>query len=115
MTNLLPKWLNEQLVARDWSQNRLGKEAGVSSGEMSRIMNGKLPGVEVALALARALRVPTETILRLAGRIPQAPLSSPEFDEWGELFHQLGDEDRTEMLQIGRLKAGKNDKRKQKQ
>ena len=115
MTNLLPKWLAEQLLERDWTQNRLAREAYLPKSALSRIMNGKPPSVEVALALARALRVPTETILRLAGRIPQAPLSSPEFDEWGELFQQLGDEDRAEMLQIGRLKAGKNDKRKQKQ
>ncbi len=115
MTNTLPKWLAEQLVERDWSQNRLGKEAGLSSSEMSRIMNGKRPSVEVALAIARALRVPAETLLRLSGQIPKEPTSSPEFDEWGELFQQLGDEDRAEMLQIGRMKAGKHDKRKQKQ
>lgn len=64
-------WLQEQLNERGWDQADLVRRSGVSQSQVSRIMTGtRNPGPETSKAIARALRLPPEDVLRQAGILP---------------------------------------------
>lgn len=113
--NDLVKWLNDRLSERNWSQNELARRAKVGSGAISRTLNGEAPGLKVSRAIARALGVPDETILTLAGHIKSPPDYDPDVEELTHLFEQLSERDQQELLRIAQMKLdsrGKGDKQK---
>lgn len=102
-------WLTQELNDRDWSQNRLAKEAGLSSSAMSRVMNGDQPSFEICKSIARALKVMPETVLYMSGLLPKPPGYNPKADELQGHFAAMGEDDQDELLHISR---GKIERRK---
>ena len=86
------EWVMEQLRERRWSQNELARRAGIDSGQMSRVLWERKPGLKVCQAVAEAFGVPVEMVLRLAGHAPQPPGYSPELDEWNSLIEGVDPE-----------------------
>ncbi len=62
------KWLRAEIEERGWSQNELGRRAGVSSGGISLILSRqRRPSPGVCRGIARVLEIPEETVFRKAG------------------------------------------------
>lgn len=67
----LADFIKERRKAKEWSKRKLAIEADISHTEVHRIENGerKNPSANVLSALAEALGVPKEEMLRIAGYI----------------------------------------------
>jgi transcriptional regulator with XRE-family HTH domain len=103
MAEELSDFITTQLNDRDWSQNKLAKQAHLSSSQISRIMNGNRPSPEVAMALGEALGVSAEHILKLSGRLEPDPPGMPKnMEEWTELFRRARPDDREKLLKMAR-------------
>jgi len=63
------EFIKERRLSKEWSKRALAEKAGVSHSEVHRIENGERanPSVPVLYALADALGVPKDEILRQAG------------------------------------------------
>jgi transcriptional regulator with XRE-family HTH domain len=79
---VLVEWLQGQLQARQWSNNELARQAGLSSSGVSQVMTGvKKPGLKFCFGVAEALNEPPEKVLRLAGFLPKVPARDEEIEE----------------------------------
>lgn len=68
------KWLLNELDKRGWSQNELGRRAGLTSGTISNVINGvRTPATDTLKAIASALKLPKETVFREAGILSSVP------------------------------------------
>ncbi len=65
-------WLVIQLNDKGWSQAELSRQAGVSRAAISAVIVGtRNPGNDLCEAIARALKLPPETVFRAAGILPK--------------------------------------------
>lgn len=108
------EWLESVLLERRMSRAELARASGISAPHISRIMNGEQsPGVDAITAIARAIdKSPEEVFRRVAGITTPEPQYVPFLDEWNNVFHDLGDIDREELLEIARLKASRRERGK---
>ena len=61
-------WLRNELRLRDWSQSDLSRACNITTATVSRIITGdRKVGKDVAIAIAKALRVPQEVVFQKAG------------------------------------------------
>lgn len=74
------RWLQGELDDRNWSQNELARESGLTSTIISRVLGGQRPGLEVCKAIAVAFHCPPHFILIKAGHLP-SPTGDPLYDE----------------------------------
>jgi transcriptional regulator with XRE-family HTH domain len=88
MTTQFGDYLKKQIAARRrsegrvWSQNELGRRAGISGGHVSMIINGKIePDPVTVKKLAAALKVSPEEVFEAAGVLPP-----PEGELSGEVL-----------------------------
>jgi transcriptional regulator with XRE-family HTH domain len=80
--NAFAEWLENQVRMRGWSYNELARQAQVSSAGVSQVMTGRQkPGVDFCNGVATALRVPADSVFRLAGLLPAAPERDERVDE----------------------------------
>jgi transcriptional regulator with XRE-family HTH domain len=97
-------WLLNELKSRDMSQSDLARIAGLGRGTISNIMNGtRNVGQDTLTAIARALRLPPETVFRAAGIFP-AIHSDAIVDEITYLASQLPAEDVQDLIDLARSK-----------
>ncbi|MBN1887051.1 MAG: helix-turn-helix transcriptional regulator [Thermoflexales bacterium] len=88
-------WLIDQVKARDKTLAELGHRAGLSTGTLRGIVvtPNRQPTVDTCLRLARALNVPYEKVLAVAGLSPTLPDSldmlDPDRIELMQLYDEL--------------------------
>ena len=82
------EWLHQEINKRQWSQADLARNADLSRAVINKLLNGRTyPQPNTLDAIARALKLPTETMYRKAGLLPRAS----ETDTYAaELVHKLG-------------------------
>ena len=97
-------WLAEKMADKDWSQNQLGDKAGLSKSEVSRIMNGKQPSLSACKAIASALSLPADVVLREAGHIGKPPNYDSDAQELLAKILQLSDSNKREVKKLLDLK-----------
>jgi|SRR3990172_2374270 len=74
-------WLEAQLKEQGITQAELARRAGVTRAAINGILTGaRGPGVDLCNGIARALKLPPETVYRVAG----IPLSEAKKDPWVE-------------------------------
>lgn len=74
------EWLERQLELRAWSSSELARRAGISQSSVSNVLTGKqVPGLEFCKGVAKALGMPAEELLRMAGHLP--PMPAPVVEE----------------------------------
>lgn len=82
-----PDWLQSELDKRDWSQADLANSAGISRAVVNKLLNRKtFPQPDTLQAIARAFKIPVETVYRAAGLLPQET-ESETFE--AEIIHKL--------------------------
>lgn len=65
-------WLQSELDKRRWSQADLAYSAGISRAVVNKLLNRKTyPQPDTLQAIARAFKMPVETVYRAAGLLPQ--------------------------------------------
>jgi transcriptional regulator with XRE-family HTH domain len=86
-TTNFPDWLQSELDKRRWSQADLAYSAGISRAVVNKLLNRKTyPQPDTLQAIARAFKIPVETVYRAAGLLPQ----ESETDAFAaEVVHKL--------------------------
>lgn len=107
-------WLTQELNQRDMSPADLARAMRKDQGIISRLLRGERnPNPETLTAIARALRLPPETVFRAAGLLP--PVS--EVDELKadiiDLTAQMSREEQREVLEYLRMKRRLREEREQ--
>ena len=86
------KWLLNELDKRGWSQNELGRRAGLTSGTISNVINGvRTPATDTLKAIASALKLPKETVFREAGILSSVPEQTKRLEALLHLFEAMTD------------------------
>jgi len=86
-TTNFPDWLQSELDKRRWSQADLAYSAGISRAVVNKLLNRKTyPQPDTLQAIARAFKIPVETVYRAAGLLPQET-ESETFE--AEIVHKL--------------------------
>ncbi len=113
-----PDWLNAELAARSMRPAELSRLANLDKGVLSRILNGeRKPANETILAIARALKLPPETVFAAAG-VYKPTYTRGEDDrdptllEWIKLFKDADEAEREEMINQARYMAERAMKRR---
>lgn len=65
------EWLKEQAAARNLNLAQTARRAGLSKSTLTLAMYGHRPRVQTCQALADALQLPVEQVLRAAGHLDQ--------------------------------------------
>ncbi len=99
-------WLANEMKKRGLSPADLARLSGKAPAVISRILNNERdPAPETLTAIARALRLPPETVFRAAGLLPPVPPDTEYQEEFLYLLAQLPPEERQEILDLLRFKA----------
>jgi transcriptional regulator with XRE-family HTH domain len=108
-------WLTEKLNENRISMRELARKSGISHSTISQVVNGAQPPTyEFCIAIAKGLGLPPDEVLALAGKLPKQPELTPELQEWIYLFEQLTEDDKAELMQLGRYKVGRREKQRSK-
>ena len=107
-------WLDREMSKKGWSDAQLAKKAGISHPVISKARSGIQPiGWEACVAIATALELPPETVLREAGLLPKKTKEDPLNQEILFLVGKLPLEDQQEILEIARMKLERQKKQTQ--
>ncbi len=67
------EWLQAEMSKRGWSQSDLARFAELNRAVINKLLNGKSnPQPSTLGAIARALKIPIETVYRAAGLLPHS-------------------------------------------
>lgn len=103
----LTVWIIEELNRRDWNPADLAKRAGLSTGSLSNIMNGKRkPGPKALRAIARALGEPPDNVFRLAGLLPKEANPGKDEDQLLAVYRKFSPQEQNFLLELLRARQG---------
>ena len=63
-------WLLDRLNELNWSQADLSRASGLTTGAISNYINGRIPDKAGLRKIAKAIKLPPETVFRAAGVLP---------------------------------------------
>ena len=79
------EWLQLELDRRGWSQSDCARSANLNRAVINKLLNGKSrPQPSTLAAIARAFKIPIETVYRAAGLLPS---NTDHDDSTQELLH----------------------------
>ena len=104
------EWLDEMIATRNWSDNQLAKEAGISHSVISKARSGVLPKWDACEAISAALNVSPVLVFRKAGLLPPGPSDEVAFEDWKYILDQLDPRDQ-EVLKKTALNMLESDKK----
>ncbi len=92
-------WLLRELEHRGWNQAELHRKSGLSKTIISDVISDKVtPGYEFCIAIGKALQVPPESVMRLAGLLPPVPAKTEQSEQLLYLFNQLDPDKKQDLL-----------------
>ena len=87
-------WLLKELREAKISQSEFSRRSGLSKGTISNLINGtKGAGQDSLIAIARALKLPTDLVFEKAGLLPPKVELSPIKRKLAHLAENLPDSD----------------------
>ena len=109
------EWLQDELSDRGWSGSELSRRSGVSQSAISLVLSGnRQPGTEFCDGIARAFKIPVDSVYRVAGLLPVKPSDDETVSEITHIYHNLTDENREDLLDYARSRLQKQDREKSK-
>jgi transcriptional regulator with XRE-family HTH domain len=105
-------WLLQRLKESDWSQADLARSSGLTTAAISKYMSGRIPDEAALRKIAKAFRIPLETVFRAAGILPPEAASDVIVDEITHIARQLPSSDVQELIEIARLKLTRHERTK---
>lgn len=108
MNNNFGIWLQQTREERGLTQSDLARMSHLNRAVINKIENNvSFPTPETLKSIASAFKIPTETIFRAAGLLPQKPEDDQKLDEIMFLMRELSPDDLEEIDQIIRLKLNR--------
>ena len=105
-------FITENLKEKQMSDAELARLSGVSTSQISRIINMKTTASQdVLVAIARAFKKPPETIFRAAGLLSPVSEKHTKRDELIYLADNLSEEDLQEVIDYARHRLEKQEAR----
>lgn len=105
------EWLEDQLDERTWTPSELSRRSGISQSAISLVLNGeRKPGNAFCDGIAKAFKMPPDTVHRLAGLLPVKPNDDSTVSEITTIYHELDDENRQDLLDYARLRLQKQER-----
>ena len=97
-------WLETELHTRDWRPADLARRAGLSRSTISNVLNDvRSPGAGACQSIAKALNLPAEDVLRVAGLLPSLPgFDDKLISELVTIAKNLNARERAELLEYAR-------------
>ncbi len=84
------EWLQAEMDKRGWSQSDLARAADLNRAVINKLLNGKSqPQPSTLEAISRALKIPLETIYRVAGLLPANPDNDDAMEEAMYIFKSI--------------------------
>lgn len=84
------EWLQAEMDKRGWSQSDLARAADLNRAVVNKLLNGKShPQPSTLEAISRALKIPLETIYRVAGLLPANPDNDDAMEEAMYIFKSI--------------------------
>lgn len=106
------EWLRNVLEEKGWTQGELSRRANVSRGAISNIISKRrLPSPESCVNIAQAFNMPPETVLRMAGYLPDIEADSATTRKILEFARRLEESSRKEILDFMRFKMDQEAKK----
>ena len=103
-------WLQQEREKIGLSQSDLARLSGLNRAVISKVENNVSdPTPETLSTIARALRLPPETVFRIAGLLPPAPAHTEQIDELLYLFAQLPESQKPIAVDYIRFLVEKNE------
>ena len=105
------KWLRSQLNILGWNPSYLADRSTIDRSYICQILSGHIiPGAECCRAIAHALFVSEETVLRQAGHLSPKTYEQTNIDDWVYLLSELPEDDRQELLDIAQVKLNRQNR-----
>ena len=83
-------WLLEEMTKRSWSQSDLARSADLNRAVINKLLSGhSAPRPTTLEAIARAFKVPTERVYRIAGLLPEIPETESFVEEATHHIRQI--------------------------
>lgn len=83
-------WLLDEMAKRNWSQSDLARSAVLNRAVINKLLNGQSnPSPATLEAIAKAFRMPTESVYRRAGLLPEIPEHESSLEELMHHIRQL--------------------------
>jgi len=101
---MFKNWLLDKLKEKDWTQADLARATSLTTGAVSNYINGRIPDEAALRKIAKALKLPAETVFRAAGILPPALPSNPLVDEVTFLAAKLPQQDVQDLIDLARSK-----------
>jgi transcriptional regulator with XRE-family HTH domain len=109
---MFDEWLLNKLKEMNWSQADLARASGLTRSVISKYMSGRIPDESALRKIAKAFKIPTETVFRAAGILPPKSQPSERISNIEALIDELSDDDYAELLEIARMKAARQQQKK---
>jgi len=75
-------WLLQEMGKREWSQADLARYANLNRAVINKLLNGQSnPRPTTLEAIARAFKIPVESVFRIAGLLPEVSASDGFVEE----------------------------------
>lgn len=104
MDDNFSNWLILELDKKKWSQADLARSAGVTRTTISDVISGKAnAGFDACVGIAKALKLPPEYVLRVAGLLPKVPEKGLEEEQLLFMFRQMGDDQKKRVLDYAKF------------
>jgi len=86
-----PKWLQEQLDAREWRPTDLARKANLSDATVSRILKGERQAdIDTLMGFAFAFNISPMAIIRKAFIFPETEKEDEvNWEDWKHLLNQM--------------------------
>ena len=89
------EWLIKEMGLRDWSQADLARSSELNRAVINKLLNGQSnPSPATLEGIARAFRVPIESVYRIAGLLPNIPEEDRFIEDSTHLLRQIKDSSR---------------------
>jgi transcriptional regulator with XRE-family HTH domain len=104
-------WLESELKQRNMTPAELARASGKAAAVISRVLNGERSAAPDTLeAIARALKLPPETVFRAAGLLPPVSEDEAKFEDWKYLLEGLNERDLNLLRDLAEKMAAENEK-----
>ncbi len=102
-------WLSGELAQREWSHADLARRSNITRSHISRILSGERPpGTNALVAIAHALHLPEEEVLRHAGKISTQRDAVEGQAELVGYYGEMTAANRRRLIQIARVLASED-------
>ena len=105
------EWLDAELGERGWSPTELARRSGLSQSAISLVLSGdRNPGNKFCDGIARAFKLPKETVYRIADILDVKPNDDETVEEIVHIAHALSDTNKQDVRDYAKLRLEKQEK-----